>query len=154
MSYNHTPATLELALQDPKAISWHRCEVQEVLDGYCAILTHYNLGDEEIVIESPVVSTVQELIHGLLPILCWGTSVSQYQKYNPGVRFVMGLKNLITILGNPYYFWISGHYAYSPDDNIKTCRVLPGSMIALQVAEALDPPKPKPFVVDDYIPFW
>lgn len=138
--------TLEEALANPMNHHWTEISFIEVMDGYCAIL---NNRWSEVEIESPVMESLEELICGLMPAICYGTSVSQYDNYGHRFLNLVGVHHFAlaqkgkayVILGNPYYHGISGRYAFEPDDKRNQIKVLPAATIAKKLAEMLLTPR-------------
>lgn len=138
--------TLEEALANPMNHHWTEISFVEVMGGYCAIL---NNRWSEVEIESPVMESLEELICGLMPAICYGSSVSPYDDYGHKFLNLIGISldglvekgSAYAILGHTYYHGIGGHYAFEPNDKRKAIKVLPAGPIAKKLAEMLLTPR-------------
>jgi hypothetical protein len=124
------------------ATHWDKFSVHEVLGGYCLEVSKYD-GTR---LESEVAETLEELLTEMIPLICYGRSVSMYEKMS-GYLFIAfrkakGLtvvqKGVAVRLGHPYYHYISGRYAFQakPSDS-KEIPLMNSQAIAKQLTAML-----------------
>lgn len=127
---------------NPFMTHWNQFIVHEVIDGYVLEVSNF-AGDH---LESDVAPTLEELLTCMVPLMCYGRSVSMYEK-NSGLMSVKFVKPLGLILderyvafrlGNPFYHGVSGRYAFQakPSDS-KEIPLMNSQAIAKQLTAML-----------------
>ncbi len=127
---------------NPFMTHWNQFIVHEVIDGYVLEVSNF-AGDH---LESDVAPTLEELLTAMIPLICYGRSVSMYEKLS-GYLFIAfrkakGLtvvqKGVAVRLGHPYYHYISGRYAFQakPSDS-KEIPLMNAQTIAKQLTAML-----------------
>lgn len=127
---------------NPFQTRWDSFTIHEVMGGYCLEISRWD-GDS---LESDVAETLEELLTAMVPLICYGRSVSMYEKLS-GYLFIAfrkakGLtvvqKGVAVRLGHPYYHYISGRYAFQakPSDS-KEIPLMNSQAIAKQLTAML-----------------
>jgi hypothetical protein len=127
---------------NPFMTHWDKFAIHEVMDGYVLEVGKYD-GTK---LESDVAPTLEELLTAMIPLICYGRSVSMYEKMS-GYLFIAfrkakGLtvvqKGVAVRLGHPYYHYISGRYAFQakPSDS-KEIPLMNSQAIAKQLTAML-----------------
>lgn len=101
---------------NPFMTHWNQFIVHEVIDGYVLEVSNF-AGDH---LESDVAPTLEELLTAMIPLICYGRSVSMYEKMSgfAQIHFIKAVgvnlvsKNICVRLGHPYYHGVSGRYAF------------------------------------------
>ena len=127
---------------NPFQTRWDSFTIHEVMGGYCLEISRWD-GDS---LESDVAETLEELLTAMVPLICYGRSVSMYEKLSGylfiGFHRAKGLsivqKGVAVRLGHPYYHYISGRYAFQskPSDS-KEIPLLNSQAIAKQISAML-----------------
>lgn len=127
---------------NPFMTHWDKFAIHEVMDGYVLEVGKYD-GTK---LESDVAPTLEELLTAMIPLICYGRSVSMYEKMSgfAQIHFVKAVgvslvsKNICVRIGHPYYFYISGSYAFQAKiSGSKEIPLLNAPTIAKQLAAML-----------------
>lgn len=127
---------------NPFMTHWDKFSVHEVLGGYCLEVSKYD-GTR---LESEVAETLEELLTEMIPLICYGRSVSMYEKMSgfTQIYFVKAVgislvsKNICVRIGYPYYHGIGGRYAFQAKiSDSKEIPLLNSSAIAKQLTAML-----------------
>lgn len=127
---------------NPFMTHWDKFAIHEVMDGYVLEVGKYD-GTK---LESDVSPTIEELLTAMIPLICYGRSVSMYEKMSgfAQIHFIKAVgvnlvsKNICVRLGHPYYHGIGGRYAFQAKiSDSKEIPLMNSSAIAKQLTAML-----------------
>lgn len=127
---------------NPFTTHWDKFAVHEVVGGYCLEVSKY----DGTCLESDVAPTLEELLTAMVPLICYGRSVSMYEKMSgfAQIHFIKAVgislvsKNICVRIGYPYYHGIGGRYAFQAKiSDSKEIPLLNSATIAKQLSAML-----------------
>lgn len=126
---------------NPFMTHWDKFAIHEVMDGYVLEVGKYD-GTK---LESDVAPTLEELLTAMIPLICYGRSVSMYERMSgfAQIHFIKAVgislsKNICVRIGYPYYHGIGGRYAFQAKiSDSKEIPLLNSSAIAKQLTAML-----------------